>query len=58
MIPKTHLYKLQERKCFYCDKKFKLNQLTIDHFYPKTYGNTLLNNKVLACKKCNGKKGA
>lgn len=46
-------YKVQDHKCFYCNEHMKLEEATMDHFFPKSKGFTLLNNKVLACVGCN-----
>lgn len=55
---------LQQYGCFYCGKKLdpvghsKQNPhgYTRDHFFPRSMGNTLAGNMVLACSKCNRKK--
>jgi 5-methylcytosine-specific restriction endonuclease McrA len=43
--------------CFYCKTKIKFEDITRDHFYPKSKGNTLFQNKVFACRFCNSSKG-
>lgn len=43
--------------CFYCKTKIKFEDITRDHFYPKSKGNTLFRNKVFACRFCNSSKG-
>jgi len=57
--------KLQRCSCFYCFKPIsavgfnnKTEKLgfTRDHFFPRSWGNGLLGNTVLACDKCNRKK--
>ncbi len=61
------LFELQHDTCFYCSRKLdpigynKLidaarNGFTRDHFFPKSWGNTLQGNTVLSCPKCNRKK--
>lgn len=43
--------------CYYCKKQFPFSDITRDHFLPVSEGNTLVNNKVFACRKCNSLKG-
>ena len=43
--------------CYYCKKKVDFSDITRDHFLPVSEGNTLVNNKVFACRKCNSLKG-
>jgi 5-methylcytosine-specific restriction endonuclease McrA len=44
--------------CFYCGKLLTCNNLTIDHFIPKSKGGTNeIQNLRLACKRCNSDKG-
>lgn len=58
------MLQLQQYACFYCSKKLdpvghdKKNPhgYTRDHFFPRSWGNTLTGNMVLACAKCNRKK--
>jgi len=55
-----HLYNqyvTQGGCCYYCKKKFPYEEITRDHFLPVSEGNTLVNNKVFACRKCNSLKG-
>jgi 5-methylcytosine-specific restriction endonuclease McrA len=43
--------------CYYCGKKFKASELTMDHLIPLTRGGrTVQANVVPACKECNNKK--
>jgi 5-methylcytosine-specific restriction endonuclease McrA len=44
--------------CFYCSKRLSPEKATRDHLWPKAYGSKLDGNKVIACAKCNTKKGA
>lgn len=45
--------------CQYCGKKVTLNSMSFDHVIPRMQGGkTVWNNIVLACLKCNSKKGA
>lgn len=49
----------QDRKCFYCGKVLSRREATEDHYIPKSKGGSLQwDNKVIACKPCNTKKGA
>jgi 5-methylcytosine-specific restriction endonuclease McrA len=43
--------------CFYCKEKIDFENITRDHFFPKSKGNTLVQNKVFACRFCNSIKG-
>jgi 5-methylcytosine-specific restriction endonuclease McrA len=50
-------YKKQGSCCYYCKKEIPYSDMTRDHFLPVSKGNTLVNNKVFACRKCNSLKG-
>lgn len=50
-------YKEQGSCCYYCKKETPYSDITRDHFLPVSQGNTLVNNKVFACRKCNSLKG-
>ena len=50
-------YKQQGSCCFYCKEKVPFEFITRDHFHPFSKGNTLVNNKVFACRSCNSIKG-
>lgn len=50
-------YMKQGGGCYYCKKDFPYEEITRDHFLPISEGNTLVNNKVFACRKCNSLKG-
>ena len=50
-------YKKQGECCYYCKVKTPFEDITRDHFLPISEGNTLVNNKVFACRKCNSLKG-
>ena len=46
-------------KCQYCAHNFPVSELTLDHVIPKSRGGrNTWDNLVVACKKCNQKKGA
>ena len=45
-------------KCQYCEKKMTIKECTIDHVIPKSrQGGHTWENVVIACQKCNQKKG-
>lgn len=50
-------YKSQGSCCYYCKTKIKYEDITRDHFFPKSKGTTLFQNKVFACRFCNSSKG-
>lgn len=50
-------YTQQGSCCYYCKQKVPYEDITRDHFLPISGGNTLVNNKVFACRKCNSLKG-
>jgi len=60
MIPnRVNLLWRDGNQCQYCTKKFSVKELTLDHVIPKSRGGrNTWENLVIACKKCNQKKGA
>jgi 5-methylcytosine-specific restriction endonuclease McrA len=50
-------YRLQGSCCLYCKENVPYELITRDHFLPVSKGNTLVNNKVFACRTCNNIKG-
>lgn len=49
--------KLQEGRCYYCGRRFKPSELTMDHLIPIIRGGkSEKSNLVPACKECNSKK--
>lgn len=45
--------------CYYCKREFPSEDLTLDHIVPRSAGGQeVLDNAVLACHPCNGKKGS
>lgn len=44
--------------CLYCKEKVPYELITRDHFLPLSKGNSLVNNKVFACRTCNNIKGS
>tara|TARA_R100000008_G_C3523451_1_gene135273 strand:- start:145 stop:669 length:525 start_codon:yes stop_codon:yes gene_type:complete len=59
MPNRTNLLWRDGNQCQYCAKKFSTSELTLDHVIPKSRGGrNTWENLVVACKKCNQKKGA
>ena len=60
------LYMVQKGLCFYCGRpiqprhKSRREKIgwTKDHFYPRSAGNVIIGNCVMACQACNLKKGS
>ena len=49
--------KLQQGRCYYCGRRFKPSELTMDHLIPIIRGGkSVKSNLVPACKECNSKK--
>ena len=45
--------------CVYCGGTYELNELTLDHVIPRSFGGEdLSSNLVPACRKCNQEKGS
>lgn len=52
------VFKRDQYCCQYCDRVLSHNQATIDHIIPKFLGGeTTFTNCVVACKRCNTRKG-
>lgn len=58
-LSKRNVHKRDHNTCAYCNKKFKLTDLTLDHIVPLCKGgeNRSWLNLISACYSCNGKKG-
>ena len=59
-LRKSSWWKQQVGKgmCYYCEKRFAMEQLTMDHVVPLARGGkSTKNNCVVACKDCNTEKG-
>lgn len=55
---RVNLYARDNYTCQYCQTKFRLAELTLDHVVPRTQGGkTTWTNLVAACSPCNLKKG-
>lgn len=55
---KLYIYQRDLKKCFYCGKKLKFHQITLDHYIPVSKGGTNdIFNLVTCCKRCNKLKG-
>ena len=47
-----------KKRCRYCGKIVRENQITIDHMYPQDFGGpTITNNLLPSCRECNSEKG-
>jgi len=55
---RRNIFERDENTCQYCKKKFERSELTLDHVVPRSRGGTSTwQNIVLACIRCNMKKG-
>lgn len=55
---RRNIFERDENTCQYCGKKFDRSELTLDHVIPRSRGGTSTwTNIVLACLKCNMRKG-
>lgn len=55
---RINLYARDNYTCQYCNTKFKLSELSLDHVVPRVQGGkTTWTNLVAACSPCNMKKG-
>ncbi|RKD32105.1 HNH endonuclease [Thermohalobacter berrensis] len=55
---KLYIYNRDNKECFFCGKKLKFKQITLDHLLPLSKGGTNdIFNLVTSCKKCNKIKG-
>ena len=49
--------KLKKGACYFCEKTFSKNQLTMEHLVPLARGGlSIKNNIVVCCKDCNSNK--
>lgn len=59
LLRKTSWWKNKRSRgiCYYCEKHFPPNHLTMDHIIPVSRGGqSIKSNLVTACKECNNKK--
>jgi 5-methylcytosine-specific restriction endonuclease McrA len=55
---RRNIFERDDNTCQYCGKKFERNELTLDHVIPRCRGGaSTWTNVVLACLKCNMRKG-
>lgn len=55
---KSTLCRIFGKTCYYCGTDLpNPEKLTLDHFFPESYGGPIRGNSVLSCVNCNGKKG-
>jgi 5-methylcytosine-specific restriction endonuclease McrA len=55
---RRNIFERDENTCQYCRKKYDRSELTLDHVIPRSRGGTSTwHNIVLACIKCNMRKG-
>lgn len=55
---RSYVFELDNFTCVWCDKKFKEEKLTLEHFIPKFHGGgDNLSNLLTACSKCNVQRG-
>ena len=55
---RRNIFERDENTCQYCKKKYDRSELTLDHVVPRSRGGTSTwQNIVLACIRCNMKKG-
>lgn len=56
---RRNLYRRDNFTCQYCERKLDSSELTIDHIIPRSRGGeSNWDNCVIACNKCNEKKGS
>lgn len=55
---RRNIFLRDENRCQYCEKKFSVPHLSLDHVLPRSQGGeTSWENIVCACRKCNVRKG-
>ena len=58
-LSRKNIFERDQHTCQYCARKFSKSELTIDHVLPRSRGGRdTWDNLVLACVKCNIKKGS
>lgn len=59
LIDKKYIYEREGKQCLYCAKNLGLGKVTLDHYFPKSFGGSSdVFNLVCCCKKCNASKGS
>jgi 5-methylcytosine-specific restriction endonuclease McrA len=57
-LNRRNLFARDQNRCQYCGKKFPTSELSVDHVVPRTQGGqTVWENLVCACVRCNVRKG-
>ena len=57
-IDKLYIFKRDGKQCYFCKKPLEIDQITLDHYLPKSRKGTMdVFNLVVCCKKCNKLKG-
>lgn len=57
-LDKLYIYNRDNKECYFCKKPLEFNQITFDHYLPKSKKGTMdVFNLVICCKKCNKLKG-
>ena len=52
------IYKRDGKKCYICQKKLSINEMTLDHFIPRvSNGSNAISNLRCCCVACNKYKG-
>jgi hypothetical protein len=56
-LNKEYIFKRDNKACYFCKKPLEMNQVTLDHYLPKSKKGTMdVFNLVTCCKKCNKSK--
>lgn len=56
-LEKIYIFNRDNKECYFCKKPLELNQMTLDHYLPKSKKGTMdVFNLVTCCKKCNKSK--
>jgi CRISPR/Cas system Type II protein with McrA/HNH and RuvC-like nuclease domain len=58
-LDKLYIYNRDKRECYFCKKPLELDQITLDHYFPRSKKGTMdIFNLVISCKKCNKQKSS
>jgi hypothetical protein len=56
---KIYIYNRDEKQCYFCKTPLEFNQITFDHYMPRSKSGTMdVFNLVTCCKRCNKLKGS